>query len=389
MVADLGRRHAEELRRPLFLVAVRLGVVVVDPHRLGAAGPQRVQLLGGAAHAGAVAARLADEHHRGEAAGLQAAPGADQQLDEAILGQRDRARLAHVAGRRIPAALGHVGDDGRHQRPADGAGDLVGGPGHHELVFAVDHVRALLLGARGADDDGGPPRLDEVAGLGPGQLFEEDAVGRGAARAGGRSVGRPLCGGGHSESQGDDWHGQQRSKCHGGSPQAVPAIQPTPAGWFDSSTISAAPSRVERRRPVGKPPRSTCPVEVRRDGFERHVAELRRVGRPGVHVDRALAANQLGDDLRRDVARRLPRHVNHPQLHLQRPVAMAFGAGGEREKQQLAAVGRWMREPVLQRVVRDALGLLVVRTAAVGGNAPDVPAAASAVRVEVDPPSVR
>ena len=87
MTADLVRRNAEGLGRPLLLIAVRLGVVVVDPERLGAAGPELVELLGRGAHAGAVAARLADEQDRGEAAGLEAAAGVDQQLDEAILGQ--------------------------------------------------------------------------------------------------------------------------------------------------------------------------------------------------------------------------------------------------------------------------------------------------------------
>ena len=38
VVADLGRRHAEELGGEGLLLAVRLGVVVVHPHRLGAPG---------------------------------------------------------------------------------------------------------------------------------------------------------------------------------------------------------------------------------------------------------------------------------------------------------------------------------------------------------------
>ena len=94
------------------------------------------------AHAGAVAAGLAEEQDRREAARLEAAAGVDEQLDEAILGQRDRAGLAHVAARRIPAAFGHIGDDRRDERLAERARDLVGGVLHDELVLAVDHVRA-------------------------------------------------------------------------------------------------------------------------------------------------------------------------------------------------------------------------------------------------------
>ena len=93
-----------------------------------------------------------------EAAGLEAAAGVDQQLDEAILRQRDRAGLAHVAAGVLPAALGHVGDDRRDERLAERARDLVGGVVHDELVLAVHHVRALLLGARGADDHRGRAR---------------------------------------------------------------------------------------------------------------------------------------------------------------------------------------------------------------------------------------
>ena len=94
----------------------------------------------------------------------------------------------------FPAALGHVGDDRRDQRLAHAARDLVGGVFHDELVLAVDHVRALLLGARGADDHVGRAGRDQVADLGPGQLFDEDRVGRLARRRGGRRVGRALRG---------------------------------------------------------------------------------------------------------------------------------------------------------------------------------------------------
>jgi hypothetical protein len=83
-----------------------------------------------------------------------------------------------VAGRRIPAAFGHVGNHWRHQRLAEAARDLVGGVLHDELVFAIHHVRAFLLGARRADDHVGGAAGDEVAHLGPRQLFDEHRVWR-------------------------------------------------------------------------------------------------------------------------------------------------------------------------------------------------------------------
>ena len=61
------------------------------------------------------------------------------------------------------------------------ARDLVGRVLHDELVLAVHHVRALLLGARGADDDRRRAGGDQVAHLGPGQVFEKDRIRRFAA----------------------------------------------------------------------------------------------------------------------------------------------------------------------------------------------------------------
>ncbi|MNC88111.1 hypothetical protein D3C83_38980 [compost metagenome] len=78
----------------------------------------------------------------------------------------------------LPAALGHVGHDRRDQRLAHGARDLVGAPRHDELVLAVDHVRALLFGARGADDHVGRAGRDQIADLGPGQIFDEYGIRR-------------------------------------------------------------------------------------------------------------------------------------------------------------------------------------------------------------------
>src|SRR5439155_15999691 len=87
--------------------------------------PESIQFLGGGPHPVAIAARLADQQNGREPARLEAPSGVDEQLDESIVRERDRPGLRHVAGRILPAALGHVGDDWRHQRLADRPGDLV------------------------------------------------------------------------------------------------------------------------------------------------------------------------------------------------------------------------------------------------------------------------
>ncbi len=172
MVAHLVLGDTEDLRRVGVLLGVRLRVVVVDPHRPGAALPEFVQLVGRHAHAVAVAARFADEQDGREPAGLEAAARVHEQVGEAIVRQRDGAGLGHVAIGVLPAALGDVGHDGRHQRLAERARNLVAGVLHDEPVLAIHHVRALLLGAGGADDHGGRPGLDEVTHLGPGQFLD-------------------------------------------------------------------------------------------------------------------------------------------------------------------------------------------------------------------------
>ncbi len=113
VVADLVVGDLQELRGPGVLLGVRLGVVVVDPVRGRRAVPQRVQLLGRGAHAGAVAAGFADEPDLLEAAGLEAAAGADEQLDESIFRQRDRAGLAPCGRRCCPSC-----PRARRSRPA-------------------------------------------------------------------------------------------------------------------------------------------------------------------------------------------------------------------------------------------------------------------------------
>ena len=230
MVADLIVGDLQELRGPRVLLGVRLGVVVVDPVRGRGAVPQRVQLLRRRAHAGAVAAGLADEPDLLEAAGLEALAGADEQLDEAIFGQRDRAGLGHVAADVFPAALGHVGHDRRDQRLAHPARDLVGAPFHDELVLAIDHVRALLLGARGADDHVGRAGRDQIADLGPGQIFDEDRVGRLAGRRRRRRIGRTLRRNRHRDGRAETNRCKQYALLH--APHDIGTLRQEPATFF-------------------------------------------------------------------------------------------------------------------------------------------------------------
>ena len=193
---------------PFVLIGVAFRVVVVDPARLRiAALPQLVQLLGGHTHAVAVAAGLANQEDGLETAGLQAAAGIDQELDEPIVGQRDRSRLRHVPADVLPAALRDVGDDGGEQRFSERPRNLVRRVLHDELVFAVHHVRAFLLGPGGADDDGRGAALNKVAHLRPCQLFQQHGIGWCAARRGGRGVRRTLCRAGRRQQQ-----GQQQSQ---------------------------------------------------------------------------------------------------------------------------------------------------------------------------------
>lgn len=98
-----------------------------------------------------------------------------------------------------------------------------------------------------------------------------------------------------------------------------------------------------------------------------HVGETLAVGCPGVHVHGALAAEQFGHGADGASGAR-----HQPQLHVL-VCRVALGAFFERDEDQPLAVGRGVREPVFQVVAGDALGAAVFRTAARGGNAPDVP----------------
>ena len=100
--------------------------------------------------------------------------------------------LAHVPAGILPAAFRNVSDDWRDERLAEPARDLVRRIFHDELVFAIDHVRALLLGARRADDRRRPSGCDEIAYLSPCQVFDEHAVGRLPRWRRLRRVSRPL-----------------------------------------------------------------------------------------------------------------------------------------------------------------------------------------------------
>ena len=89
-----------------------------------------------------------------------------------------------MAGGRVQLAFWHIGHHGRHQRIAQLARDAVRIAVDAEVVFAQHHVRSVLLGAAGGNNDGGLAGLEGVAYFGPGEFLEEDGVG-GLGRGGG------------------------------------------------------------------------------------------------------------------------------------------------------------------------------------------------------------
>src|SRR6266545_2217601 len=111
------------------------------------------------------------------------------------------------------------------------------------------------------------------------------------------------------------------------------------------------------------------------------VGETPAVGRPGVDVHRPLSSEELDE-----VADVPPLRVHRTQHHVL-VGRVPLGPLVERHEDDLPAVGRWMRKPVLALVAGDALRFGIARTRAPGGDAPDVPASRP-VGVEVDPLAV-
>src|ERR1039457_3670462 len=129
-----------------------------------------------------------------------------------------------------------------------------------------------------------------------------------------------------------------------------------------------------------------------RDRLINDEGEPLRVGRPGVHVDGALAAEELqqGLDLYFLGIGLLAGRGDYSHLDVVLAVVV-LGAGLEREEKDILPVWGNVREPVFPFVVSDALGLGVLRPGAVGRHAPDVPTVvggSQTVGVEVDPLAV-
>ena len=83
-----------------------------------------------------------------------------------------------MRGRRIDAALRHVGDDRRDERVAELARDPLGERRRARVVLAERHVRTVLLGAADRDDDGRRAGADARGELRPRELVEPDGRGR-------------------------------------------------------------------------------------------------------------------------------------------------------------------------------------------------------------------
>jgi hypothetical protein len=78
----------------------------------------------------------------------------------------------------IGIALRHVLNGRRDKRVLQAARHQVRRVADDEVMFAEDHVIAVLLGAAGRHDDGGLPRLHRVARFFPRHLVDEHGVGR-------------------------------------------------------------------------------------------------------------------------------------------------------------------------------------------------------------------
>src|SRR5439155_10562950 len=101
-----------------------------------------------------------------------------------------------------------------------------------------------------------------------------------------------------------------------------------------------------------------------------HKREFLRIRRPRVHIDRALAAEDLAQYLnghRLDLRSRQRHHAKR-DFHLR---IVSFGPFRERQKDHPLSIRRRMRKPVLQFVPRHLLRLLVGRARSVGWHPPD------------------
>ena len=109
--------------------------------------PLLIELVGHGAHAGLIAAAVADEQDLVEAVALQAARRRVEQHVVGGRGQRD-----HAGSRAIGIAFRHVLDRRRDERVLQSARHQVRGVRDDVIVLAENHVVAVLLGAAGRHD---------------------------------------------------------------------------------------------------------------------------------------------------------------------------------------------------------------------------------------------
>src|SRR5206468_787543 len=95
-----------------------------------------------------------------------------------VLGDADRAREPHVAGRGLQTALGDVGDHRGDEGVAEDVRDALRQELDARVVFAEGHVRTVLLGAADRYQNRRLAALDRRPQLRPRERFEEYRVGR-------------------------------------------------------------------------------------------------------------------------------------------------------------------------------------------------------------------
>ena len=102
--------------------------------------------------------------------------GVLEDVCENILGYGDGSSEAHVAARRVDFAFGDVGEHWCDEGVSQPLRYLSGLVFYQVIVFPDDHVRTILLGATGWNNDGGFTLGDGVTDLHPGEFFNEDAI---------------------------------------------------------------------------------------------------------------------------------------------------------------------------------------------------------------------
>ena len=161
--------------QPLGIAVV--GVVVVEVMHAGcAAFPLRIQRFGHPCHRREIPSAVGDEEDVGEPVGPETARRVLDEALEVFVGERDRARVAHVAGRRIHTALRHVRHDRSDERAPERLGDPARGVPHDVGVLPDREMRPVLLGARGGKEDRRVTGSDRFPGLDRGQFLEKDAA---------------------------------------------------------------------------------------------------------------------------------------------------------------------------------------------------------------------